>query len=98
MPFFWPGVRLAQGPVPAVEAKCDVWSLGCCLYALLCTRPRRLRDSPEETSKPEDGRDRSGECNENGWEVAQMDTNGGFKRDVRQVGAEAEDAYNTSSC
>lgn len=32
------------------EAKCDVWSLGCCLYALLCTRPRRLKDSVEETT------------------------------------------------
>ncbi|CAE7627223.1 CPK4 [Symbiodinium pilosum] len=36
-------------------AKCDVWSLGCCLYALLCTRPRRLRDTPlPEDAKPED--------------------------------------------
>eukprot|EP00439_Symbiodinium_sp_Y106_P042797 s4347_g5.t1 len=26
------------------NAKCDVWSLGCCLYALLCHKPLRLED------------------------------------------------------
>ncbi|CAE8625054.1 unnamed protein product [Polarella glacialis] len=39
-------------------AKCDTWSLGCCLFALLCRRPRRLRDSNgtgTEAQKTEDG-------------------------------------------
>lgn len=30
------------------NAKCDVWSLGCCLYALLCHRPLRLEDHLKE--------------------------------------------------
>ncbi|CAK9108852.1 unnamed protein product [Durusdinium trenchii] len=30
------------------NAKCDVWSLGCCLYALLCHRPLRLEDNKGE--------------------------------------------------
>jgi len=36
------------------SAKCDVWSLGCCLFALLCQRPRRLKDAPEEAATTED--------------------------------------------
>eukprot|EP00931_Biecheleriopsis_adriatica_P049148 TRINITY_DN28419_c0_g1_i1.p1 TRINITY_DN28419_c0_g1~~TRINITY_DN28419_c0_g1_i1.p1 ORF type:complete len:1191 (-),score=232.30 TRINITY_DN28419_c0_g1_i1:95-3382(-) len=34
-------------------AKCDVWSLGCCLYALLNRRPRRVLDSPPPDSGDE---------------------------------------------
>ena len=30
------------------NAKCDVWSLGCCLYALLCHQPLRLEDHKGE--------------------------------------------------
>lgn len=33
------------------NAKCDVWSLGCCLYALLCHRPLRLEDNKGEGTR-----------------------------------------------
>jgi len=35
------------------NAKCDVWSLGCCLYALLCRRPLRLEDVKGEGKEVE---------------------------------------------
>lgn len=34
-------------------SKCDVWSLGCCLFALLCQRPRRLLDTAALAEKGE---------------------------------------------
>mmetsp|Transcript_104238 Transcript_104238/g.185208 ORF Transcript_104238/g.185208 Transcript_104238/m.185208 type:complete len:1111 (-) Transcript_104238:238-3570(-) len=37
------------------SAKCDVWSLGCCLFALLCQRPRRLKEAPDDGTLDDSG-------------------------------------------
>lgn len=39
-----PGVLSQEVVRGSFNAKCDVWSLGCCLYALLCHHPLRLED------------------------------------------------------